>query len=67
MTNPNSLLGEWLLREVFKLPYDTLVTYEMLVQFGIDSVLFTKLDDTKYKVEFCPIGTYEKFYGDWEE
>lgn len=67
MTNPNSLLGQWLLREVFKLPYDTVVTYEMLVQFGIDSVLFTKLDETKYKIEFCPIGTYEKFYGDWEE
>lgn len=28
-----------------------------------DSVMFTKLDDRKYAVDFCELGTYEKFYG----
>lgn len=59
MSNPNKKLGEWLLRTVFELPVETLVTYEMLEKFGIDSVVFTKLDDKKYKIDFAAIGTYE--------
>lgn len=31
--------------------------------FGVDSVMFTKLDDLKYAIDFCNIGTYEAFYG----
>lgn len=30
MSNPNKVLGEWLLRKVFELPENTVVTYEML-------------------------------------
>ena len=61
MSNPNKILGEWLLRTVFELPVGTVVTYEMLEKFGIDSVIFTKLDDLKYKIDFADIGTYEKY------
>ncbi len=61
MSNPNRLLGEWLLRKVFELKEKTLVTYEMLEYFGIDSVIFTKLDALKYKIDFAEIGTYENF------
>ena len=63
MSNPNNLLGKWLLRDVFELEEGTKVTYEMLKVFGVDSVMFTKLDDRKYAVDFCELGTYEKFYG----
>ena len=42
MSNPNKILGEWLLRNVFELPEGTVVTYEMLQRFGVDSVVFTK-------------------------
>ena len=63
MSNPNNLLGKWLLRDVFELPENTIVTYEMLEQFGIDSVIFTKHSDTEYSVAFSEIGTYEEFYG----
>lgn len=62
MSNPNSELGKWLLRDVFELPYGTKVTYDMLQVFGVDSVMFTKLDDLKYAIDFCNIGTYEAFY-----
>lgn len=62
MSNPNSELGKWLLRDVFELPYGTRVTYDMLQVFGVDSVMFTKLDDLKYAIDFCNIGTYEAFY-----
>ena len=62
MSNPNKVLGKWLLRDVFELPEDTVITYEMLQVFGIDSVMFTKLSDLKYSIDFCALGTYETFY-----
>lgn len=63
MSNPNKILGEWLLRNVFELPEGTLVTYEMLQRFGIDSVIFIKHGNLEYSVDFSEIGTYEEFYG----
>ena len=67
MSNPNKILGEWLLRKVFELPEGTLVTYEMLQRFGIDSVVFTKHGELSYSVDFAEIGTYEQFHGIEEE
>ncbi len=64
MSNPNKVLGEWLLRNVFELPEGTLVTYEMLLRFGVDSVVFTKHGELDYSVDFSEIGTYESFYGE---
>lgn len=62
MSNPNKMLGKWLLRNVFELPEGTVVTYDMLEMFGIDSVIFTKNDYLDYSVDFSEIGTYEEFY-----
>lgn len=67
MSNPNKILGEWLLRNVFELPEGTVVTYEMLQRFGVDSVVFTKHGDLEYSVDFSEIGTYEEFYGEQTE
>ena len=67
MSNPNKILGEWLLRNVFELSERTLVTYEMLERFGIDSVIFTKHGDLDYSVDFAEIGTYDQFHGIDEE
>ena len=63
MSNPNKVLGKWLLRDVFELAEGTVVTYEMLEKFGVDSVIFTKNGDLDYSIDFSEIGTYEKFYG----
>lgn len=62
MSNPNKALGKWLLRDVFGLPEGTLVTYDMLRVFDIDSVMFTRINDRKYKIDFCTLGTYERMY-----
>ena len=62
MSNPNYLLGKWLLRTVFELAEGTQVTYEMLREFNIDCVIFTKIDEGRYTVDFGELGTYEKFY-----
>lgn len=63
MSNPNKILGKWLLRDIFELPEGTIITYQMLEKFGIDSVVFTKIDDLHYSIDFSEIGTYEQFYG----
>ena len=62
MSNPNRILGEWLLRNVFELTEGTLITYPMLERFGVDSVVFTKVSDLEYTIDFSEIGTYERFY-----
>lgn len=62
MSNPNKELGKWLLRDVFELKEGTVVTYEMLEKFGIDSVVFTKNSERDYSIDFSEIGTYEAFY-----
>jgi len=61
MSNPNNILGEWLLREVFEVKEGTLITYEMLEVYGIDSVVFTKRAEGEYAIDFSGIGTYEEF------
>lgn len=63
MSNPNTDLGEWLLRKVFNFPEGKVITYKDLMILGIDSVIFTKLGDKKYKADFTEIGTYEKLLG----
>ena len=62
ISNPIKALGKWLSRDVFELPEKTLVTYDMLRIFGVDSVMFTKLEEKKYRIDFCVLGTYEKMY-----
>lgn len=62
MSNPNKALGQWLLRDVFGLDAGTLVTYDMLRVFDVDSVMFTKIENGKYGIDFCKLGTYEKMY-----
>lgn len=67
MSNPNKVLGKWLLRDVFELEEKTIVTYEMLEKFGVDSVIFIKNSELDYSVDFVEIGTYESFYGEEKE
>lgn len=47
---------------MFGLPEGTLVTYDMLRVFGIDSVMFTRISERKYGIDFCVLGTYERMY-----
>lgn len=60
MSHPNKTLGKWLLRDVLKIPYGTLVDYETLLKTGIDCVVFEKTGVT-YKMDFKAVGEYEKF------
>jgi len=61
MTNPNRHLGNWLLRHVLQIPPDTLVTYQMLEDVEIDSVIMTKINNHHFRIDFARIGAYEDF------
>lgn len=61
MTNPNKVLGEWLLRDVMDLDERELLTYEMLEALDIDSVIVTKQGENTFKIDFCEVGTYDNF------
>lgn len=64
MSNPNKLLGHWLLRTVFGVPEGTLITYPFLLELGIDSVVFTRISADKYQIFFTRSGTYEESIGE---
>lgn len=51
MSNPNKSLGEWILREVLHLEELELLTYNKLLELGIDSVIFEKHGDY-YSLDF---------------
>ena len=70
MSNPNSALGEWLIDKVLKIKPDVLITYEMLVKYGVDSIELHKLRDDKtgeifYKIDFALVGSYESYKEEW--
>lgn len=60
MSNPNKALGEWLLREVLKVKEKKIITYEMLLELGIDSISFEK-NQEGYKLDFKELGSFEQF------
>lgn len=61
MSNPNSALGKWLLRDVLNLPERELLTYDKLQAIGLDTVVIYKIDSGHYDIDFTRIGSYEKF------
>ncbi|MFS0655109.1 restriction endonuclease [Bacillus sp. 179-C3.3 HS] len=61
MSNPNVTLGEWILRTVLCVPEGTVVTKQMLIDIGIDSVIVTKLDNLVFQIDFAETGTYDEF------
>ncbi|WP_077618318.1 restriction endonuclease PLD domain-containing protein [Bacillus sinesaloumensis] len=67
MSNPNRLLGHWILRTVLQVPVGQLVTYEDLDRVGIDSVLVTKLDEYKFKINFASTGSYADFEEEYKK
>ncbi|NBK96962.1 MAG: NgoFVII family restriction endonuclease [Erysipelotrichia bacterium] len=64
MSNPNKALGKWLLRDVLQLKPRTLVTYELLQEKGFDTVLFEKIDDNHYMVDFTDSQVYDDLYNE---
>lgn len=64
MSNPNTQLGKWILRDILEIPYGKLVTMDDLYSIGIDSVEIRKISDDYYEIDFKGIGSFEKFIAD---
>lgn len=61
MSNPNTDLGKWILRDILKVPPGQLVTMEDLYTIGTDSVEIRKINNEYYEIDFKNIGSYEDF------
>lgn len=64
MSNPNTQLGKWILRDILEIPYGKLVTMDDLYSIGIDSVEIRKISDDYYEIDFKSIGSFKKFIAD---
>lgn len=64
MSNPNSALGQWLLRDVLNLAERELLTYDKLRAIGLDSVVIYKNGPGIYDIDFTKTGSFEKFKGE---
>ncbi len=61
MSNPNKVLGNWILRDILKLKKGKLLTYERLQTIGIDSVVIKKINKNQYSIDFRERESYENF------
>ena len=60
MSNPNKDLGKWLLRDILNIKVGELVTYESLLEAGIDAIIFEKCSGN-YKLNFSRIGFFDEY------
>ncbi|AQW84275.1 type II restriction endonuclease, NgoFVII family [Campylobacter pinnipediorum subsp. pinnipediorum] len=67
MSNPNSALGEWILREILELKPMELVTKEQLDIIGIDSVKLSKSKAGIFYLDFLKSGSFEEFEEKYRE
>lgn len=61
MTNPNSALANWLLRQLLNLREGEIATKERLELMDCDSVMITKIGENQYKINKAKFGSYESF------
>ncbi len=58
MSNPNKLLGQWLLRDVLQLKEGELLTMETLNRMGFDSVIIYKDSIHNFRIDVCRTTSY---------
>ena len=61
MTNPNSALEKWLLRDILQLKEGELCTIEKLNRLDIDSVIISKDSNNNFKIDIMKTGSYMEF------
>lgn len=60
-SDPLSILGKWILRDVLNVEPGTLITRSMLSIIGIDSVKLTKVSENYFLLDFTKTGSFEDF------
>lgn len=61
MTNPNSALEKWLLRDILQLKEGELATMEKLNRLGFDSVIIIKEENGNFKIDIMKTDSYIDF------
>lgn len=61
MSNPNKALGNWLIDTVLKVEPGKIVSYQDLLDIGVDSVEIQKIDDENFEIDFKEVESYENF------
>lgn len=67
MSDPNKDLGHWILRDILKVPAGQVVTYNDLLEIGIDSVEIIKQGHQVFEINFKTIGSFATFANDNKE
>jgi len=67
MSNPNTALGKWLLRDILQLAEGKLVTIDLLNSMGFDSVVVYKDSDVDYRIDVCRTISYSSEMFDEDE
>lgn len=60
-TNPQSVLGKWILHDVFGLNARELLTMDLLNELGVDSLKITRIDNSNFKIELAETFAFEKW------
>lgn len=61
MSNPNSELGYWILREELEIPSKELATRGHFISKGTDCVEISKISNSTYKISCAQLGMFEEF------
>jgi hypothetical protein len=62
MSNPNSALGKWLLRDVLNLNEGEVLDYQKLEDIGLDSVVIYKIKDDTFDIDFAEVDSFEEWH-----
>lgn len=60
-TNPQNVLGKWILQDVLGLQARELLTMDHLIKLGVDSLKITKIDNQNFKIELAEIYAFEQW------
>lgn len=60
-TNPQSVLGKWILHDVLGLQAKELLTMDHLIKLGVDSLKITKINNNNFKIELAETYAFEKW------
>lgn len=60
-TNPQAVLGEWILHDVLNLQPRELLTMDHLIKLGVDSLKITKIDNKNFKIELAETYAFENW------
>lgn len=63
-TNPQNVLGKWILHDVLGLKARELLTGDHLYELGVDSLKITKIDNDNFKIELAETYAFEKWKAD---